>query len=99
MFARVSKLQGPPEMIDEAVRYANENILPKAKQLKGWKGVVSLGDRNTGEGLLVTFWETEEDMLASEEAGVQFRRESADQSGGAVGETTRYEVLVDEFPR
>ena len=99
MFARVSKLQGPPEMIDQAVQYANENILPRAKQMKGWKGALSLGDRSSGEGLLVTFWETEEDMRASEGQGAQLRQQSADQSGGSVGETARYEVLVDEMPR
>jgi heme-degrading monooxygenase HmoA len=98
VFARVTKLQGPAEAIDQATAYAQENILPRARQMKGWKGVLNLGDRSTGEGLLVTFWETEEDMRASEESGAQLRGESAEAAGGSLGEVTRYEVLVSEFP-
>src|SRR2546427_9962939 len=47
MFVRVSTFQGPPEDIDEDIAYSKANILPTARKMAGWRGVISLADRGT----------------------------------------------------
>src|SRR6266540_1352880 len=54
--ARVSVLEGSPERIEEGTRYAQENVLPKARELQGWKGYISLVDRDNGLFKLITLW-------------------------------------------
>ena len=97
MFARVSTFQGPPDQTAEGIRLAREQILPAARLMDGFKGIYLLFDRESGKSLLVTFWETEADMLASEEAASRVRTESAEASGETVVSVERYEVALREL--
>lgn len=91
--ARVSTLEGTPEQADEGERYAEENVLPRARQLTGWKGVLSLLDRESGRGKLITFWDSTEAMQASAQQANQLRDDSAQASGAAVRSVEPYDVL------
>ena len=97
MFARVSTFQGPPDQTAEGIRVAREQILPAARLMDGFKGIYLLFDRESGKSLSVTFWETEADMLASEEAASRVRAESAEASGETVVSVERYEVALREL--
>ncbi len=97
MFARVSRFQGPPDQTAEGIRIAREQILPAARLMEGFKGIYLLFDRESGKSLSVTFWETEADMLASEEAASRARAESAEASGETVIGVERYEVAWCEL--
>ena len=46
--ARVSSFEGPPDQIDEGVRRAEDDVLPRARQMPGWKGYYWLADRSSG---------------------------------------------------
>lgn len=94
--ARVSSLEGPPERIDEGRRRAEEDILPRARQIPGWVGVLSLGDRSTGRAKLVTLWESVDALHASEEQADRLRKESAEGAGETITGVERYEVAVAE---
>ncbi|MDQ5827073.1 MAG: hypothetical protein M3441_23150 [Chloroflexota bacterium] len=96
MHARVSIFEGPPFKIDDLVSQAREQVLPQARQMDGFKGLIALGDRQSGKTLAITFWEDEEAMRASEEAANQLRSESAEASGEQVAGVERYEVVVFE---
>ena len=92
MHARVSILEGPPDKIDDGLRQVRERVVPQAKQLDGFKGMIALGDRQSGKLLGITFWESEEAMRASEEEGSRLRSETAEASGEQVAGVERYEV-------
>jgi heme-degrading monooxygenase HmoA len=94
MFARVSNYQGPPNQVDEGIRTAREQILPRAAELDGYKGAYFLVDRQSGRSVSITLWESEEAMRASEEAANQLRSESAQASGGEIVSVERYEVAI-----
>ncbi len=94
MFARVSTFQGSPDQTAEGIRVAREQILPAAKLMDGFKGIYLLYDRESGKSLSVTLWETEADMLASEEAANRVRARSAEASGDKVINVERYEVAL-----
>jgi heme-degrading monooxygenase HmoA len=80
MFASVSAYQGPPDQIDDGLRYAQENIVPSLQVVEGFEGVYLLVDRQSGKVLTMTLWESEEALLASEEA-TQLRSEHRGQWG------------------
>jgi heme-degrading monooxygenase HmoA len=90
--ARVSLLEGPPELIDEGVRQAREVVLPWGRLMEGFEGMIALVDRHSGKTLGITFWESEEAMRASEEAANRLREESAEAGGDTIASVERYEV-------
>jgi len=92
VYARVSSFEGPPELMNEALRQAREEVLPEARQMEGFKGMIALGDRQSGKALGMTFWESEEAMRASEEAANRLREESAEAGGERIAGVDRYEV-------
>lgn len=63
MFARVITAQAGPEGIDGAVRLA-EQQLPVARQMPGFAGYYLLTDAETGKLVIVSLWETREQMDA-----------------------------------
>ena len=94
MHARVSTFEGSPDLIDEMLRQVREQVLPQAKQPEGFKGMIALGDRQSGKTLGITFWESEDDMRASEEAANRLRSESAEAGGQTIAGVERYEVGI-----
>jgi len=97
MFARVSTFQGRPDQTAEGIRVARERILPVARLHDGFKGIYLLFDRESGKSLSVTLWESEEDMMASEEAASRARAESAEAAGETVVSVERYEVALQDL--
>jgi heme-degrading monooxygenase HmoA len=90
--ARVSIFEGSPDQIDEVLRQVQEKVVPQAKQLDGFKGMIALGDRQSGKTMGITFWEDEEALRASEEAANQLREETAEASGEEIAGVERYWV-------
>ena len=98
MFARMTTLEGPPDQVDEGLRYVREQVLPFMQQQDGFKGFIALGDRQSGKVIGVSFWESEQAMQASEEAGDRARSDSAEVVSASVVGVERYEVGLFEMP-
>ena len=96
MHARVSIFEGSPDEMDESLREAREVVLPRGRQMEGFKGMIALGDRQSGKTLGITFWESEEALRASEEAANRLREESAEASEETIASVERYEVGLFE---
>ncbi len=58
-----------PVQLDEALEVTRSAILPVMKQQQGFKGVLTLVDRQTGKATSITLWETEADLKAGESSG------------------------------
>jgi len=95
--ARVSVLEGSPKSLDEGTRYAQDQILPQVRQVSGFKGVVSLVDRERGRTKLITLWESDEALRASEEQANQLRQRAAEGAASRVVGVERYEVALAEL--
>jgi len=61
MHARVVTTQIKPESLEEAIRIWQEKVIPTLKGAKGFKSGYMTGNRQSGKGVVVTFWETEAD--------------------------------------
>jgi hypothetical protein len=66
--------------------------------MDGFKGFVTLADRQSGKVLGVAFWESEEALRATEEAVSSMRSGVAEAVGGTVAGVESYEVAVFEVP-
>lgn len=65
MYARVTKIRFTPEMKAEVSSVA-QGLAPILRRQRGFESLQVLTDPNSGEGIIVTVWETEADAEASE---------------------------------
>jgi hypothetical protein len=94
MYARVSSYEGgAPESLEESVRRGREDVVPAARELEGFAGAIALLDRRTGRHMTISLWDTEEAMLASEEAANELRQRQLTE-GEQVASVERFEVAM-----
>jgi hypothetical protein len=93
LYARMSTLQASADDLDRITKEA-EAAIPV--RLPGEKGILVLGDRQSGKSIAITFWEDEQAMRESEEAANELRSEIAEGSGSEIVGVERFEVLLDE---
>jgi heme-degrading monooxygenase HmoA len=95
MHARTGRVSFSPEKADEMVRYAQDTIVPRYESSEGFKGFTLLVDRSSGEGIGISFWESEEAMMATDSLGDQARQGAAEAGSGRDQGTERFEVAID----
>jgi len=66
MFARMLRIQTHLDRIDVAAKLFAENVIPMIKDTKGYIGATFLADQTTGNCVMITMWETEEDLVETE---------------------------------
>jgi heme-degrading monooxygenase HmoA len=96
--ARLTIFEGDASRIDEATKTSIEQILPKARQMAGLKGVFSLADRASGRVKVITLWDSPESMQASEAQGEKLRQENIEAGAGKIAGVRRYEVAFSMAP-
>jgi len=69
MYARVITVDWKLEQIDEATRFFREEVATALKTQPGFANTRMLVDYATGKGLMVTIWQSEADLKASESNG------------------------------
>ena len=92
MWARLSRFAGlPPQRLDATVEQFQSELLPALEEQDGYAGVVLAVDRIGGRAAAMTFWESQEDMRASDAAADRVRDQAA-----APAEAPR-EPIVDRY--
>jgi heme-degrading monooxygenase HmoA len=98
MYARASTMNGDPAKVDEAAKILESTLYAQLEQVDGFRAVVALAQRDTGKSLVVTFWDSEDAMAASEERANQMRSSAAAQIGAeGAPQIERYEVLFERM--
>jgi heme-degrading monooxygenase HmoA len=92
MFARIQTLHQPADKLAE-VAEAGRQQLPTLRELSGFKGCYCLIDRNDEKALVISLWETEEDVRQFE-ASTAERRRSAAQVGVEPPPSEIFEVAL-----
>ena len=92
MFARIGTWQGTAEELEQWIARGREQVKPSILQDGGLRAVYWLADRKAGKGMIVTIWETEDAMNASEAARLK-RQTGMVAATGAKVTTDRYEVV------
>ena len=63
MFATMIQGGTTPAQIDDMNRAVTESLIPALKSETGFRGAVNLEDRSTGHGVMLIFWDTEDQAL------------------------------------
>jgi heme-degrading monooxygenase HmoA len=96
MHARIGTWHGGGAELERWVERSSGEVLPQVRAVPGSCGVLLLLDRERGQALTVTLWESEQAMRASEERRAALQQGTTDVSGARV-ETTRYEVIAADL--
>jgi heme-degrading monooxygenase HmoA len=97
MYARVVSMEMLPMDVAEAVRIYRHEVVPSAKEERGFRGALLLMDPPTGEGISISLWASEEDMHASEVSGFYHKKlTKLDKMFISTPVRKHYEVSVQE---
>jgi heme-degrading monooxygenase HmoA len=92
MVARIGTWQGTDEELDQWIDRSRDQVKPRIAEDPGLVAAYWLVDRSAGKGLIVTLWESEAAMRASEQARRERQAAMTTNTGAAVT-TDRYEVI------
>lgn len=95
MYVRISLLTGASG-IDEGIDFLRDQVVPQLQQQKGFRGLTASGDRAACRINVLTTWETEADLDASESMAEKARADAAKLTGGQAT-VERYEQLAWEI--
>jgi heme-degrading monooxygenase HmoA len=93
MHARASAMTGDPGKVGTTAQMLENELYAQLEQIDGFRGVVALGQRDTGKSLVVTFWDSEDAMAASAERANQMRSAAAEELGAGAPQVDTYEVF------
>ena len=97
MYARASEFHGPPEHLEEGVRYARSSVMPGLNRLPGYRGTIGLVDWEHGKAWTLTLWESESAMRASEQEATELRTSLGEHIGDGVAAVERFDVAYFEL--
>lgn len=94
MHVRISTVTGASD-IDGGIEFLRREVVPQLQQQKGFAGLSASGDRSAGLAVVLSVWETEADLDASESAADKARGGAVNVMGGQVS-VERFEQTVWE---
>jgi len=94
--ARLVRLKGDPANTDSTIKRWTSEILPLLKKQDGFRGATLVGNRKTGDGFSVSYWDSERAM---QNARPQVRPQAEtvlNSTGGKIVDDDECEVAVQE---
>jgi len=82
--------------IDAGVDFLRDQVVPQVAQQNGFQGLIASSDRAAGVVGVITIWDSEEALLASESAVAKNREEAAGVLGGGQPDVRIFEQPVGE---
>jgi heme-degrading monooxygenase HmoA len=95
MFLRATRVQTPPDKVNEAIKNFETNILKGLRSAPGNQGASLLVNRQTGEAVGITYWESAKALANSEQVGIQSRTQSVKSvPGSQIVNVERGELMI-----
>ncbi|MFI1095384.1 antibiotic biosynthesis monooxygenase family protein [Streptomyces sp. NPDC020917] len=95
MFARVQTFHQPAEKLDALAALVQEQLA--AAQPPGLKGFQYLIDRDNGKALLISFWDSEEDLRQLEANNAATRERVKEEAGVEAPTAEVFEVTLQDL--
>jgi quinol monooxygenase YgiN len=93
MYARSTTTRGNPQMIDDAIAYLRDEVMPAVTAMDGCIGLSMMCDRDSGRCIATSAWQSEEAMHNSE-SGMHDMRMRYAQMMGSEPEVQEWEIGV-----
>lgn len=97
MYAHMTTSMYSPDEIEDAIGHLRARATEQ-ERMKGFRGLLFLLDRTLGKGMVLSLWETEDDLVAGEDSG-DTRGRDGERIPSMQGQSEHesYEVVVDEW--
>ena len=93
MYARSTTFRGRPDNIDAGIAFVKNEAAPMLDRIEGCRGLSMLVDRETGQCIATSSWDSEAAMHASDEQLRPIRDRGRDILGGSM-EMDEWEIAV-----
>jgi|tagenome__1003787_1003787.scaffolds.fasta_scaffold15679419_1 heme-degrading monooxygenase HmoA len=94
MYARVTRVSGDSQMMEAGAAHFRNTLLGQLEQMPGFQDAMLMIDREHGDALAITMWDSEDAMRESEQRADGMRSESASQMEAAVTSVERFEIVL-----
>jgi hypothetical protein len=82
VYARSTTISARPSSIDDGIVYVRDEVMPALKVMGGYVGLSLLVDRESGQCIATSAWETEEAVRTSTERAAPLRDRAGEIFGG-----------------
>jgi hypothetical protein len=83
VYARSTTIQAQPSSIADGIAYVRDEVMPELQAMGGYVGLSLLVDRDSGQCIATSAWETEDALLSSTEQAAPLREQAGLRFGGA----------------
>jgi len=94
MHARVTTFHTEPARREEGTRMVEDEVIPAVRKMDGLRGAWWLANSDGTRVIAVSFWDSVENLRASDQAVRQFR-DRAQESGSTLLSVEEYEVVAE----
>jgi heme-degrading monooxygenase HmoA len=95
MYLRATRVHVPADKVKEAIHDFEKNVAPAVRKVSGNLGAGLLVNRQSGEALAITYWDSAKSLGASEQTGVDTRSGTAQRVPGMqIVNVERAEVMI-----
>lgn len=94
MYARSTTIVAQASAIDDGITYLREQTMPALMTIDGCVGLSLLVDRESGQCIATSAWESEQAMRASESEVAPIRSDAGERLGGTIGRVEEWEIAV-----
>ncbi|OBB14599.1 hypothetical protein A5662_07110 [Mycobacteriaceae bacterium 1482268.1] len=92
MYARSTTIQAQPSSIDDGIAFVRDEVMPALQAMDGYIGLSLLVDRDSGQCIATSAWETEDALRTSTEAAASLRESAGSRFGGGDVTMDQWEI-------
>jgi hypothetical protein len=100
MYARVTSVDASKELIDSGIDSFKNDVLSTARGIDGYKGAMLFVDRETGKGIGISLWSSEEARARADAEMNEVRAKTLEAMGvdaSAIPSAALYEIAVEDW--
>ena len=94
MYARSTTIQAQLSSVDDGIAFIRNEVMPTLKAMNGYVGLSLLVDRESGQCIATSAWETEDSMRVSTERTKPLRDQASVQFGGGGATIDQWEIAA-----
>jgi heme-degrading monooxygenase HmoA len=92
VYARSTTIEAQPSSIDDGIAFIRDEVMPALKAMDGYVGLSLLVDRESGQCIATSAWETEDAMRTSTDQAAPLRDQAGMRFGGGSVTVDQWEI-------